>query len=335
MAGKSAYIFSNGILKRKANTIYFEGKEKDGNQIKTTLPVKSIKEIFVFGEVTFNKAFLDFLSSEGVLVHFFNRYNRYFGTFFPVKENLSGELFILQVNFYLNKEKRFFLAQKFVEGAIKNMLYVLRVYKSRGCEVAEGIENIIKILKKIKEVEKIAQLMSYEGQAKAIYYQQFNKILQKQAFKFVKRTIRPPKDRINALISFGNSLLYSLVLSEIFRTKLDPRIAFLHETNERAFSLNVDIAEIFKPLLVDRAIFSVINRGEIKKEDFEEKDGGVYLKRGVKKFIKEINKRLEASINIPKFKRFLSYRSLIREECYKLCRHLEGKEKYKPFVKVR
>jgi CRISPR-associated protein Cas1 len=128
----------------------------------------------------------------------------------------------------------------------------------------------------------------------------------------------------------------SVVLSEIFHTRLDPRIAFLHESNERAFSLNLDIAEIFKPLLVDRAILSVINRGEIKKEDFDEKDEGVYLnKKGVKKFVKEFNKRLESTINIPKLNKFLSYRSLIREECYKLCRHFEGKEKYKPFVKVR
>ena len=336
MPKKSAYIFLNGTLKRKGNTIYFEGKNEEKRVIKTTLPIKSISELFIFGEVSFNKTFLKFLSQEKVLLHFFDKFNKYFGTFFPAKENLSGKLLVLQVKFYLDEKKRFFLAQKFVEGAIKNMLYVLRVYKSRGAEVEEGIKDIIEILERIINTKSISQLMSYEGQAKGVYYQQFNKILQKEEFKFVTRSIRPPEDRINALISFGNSLLYSVILSEIFHTKLDPRIAFLHESNERAFSLNLDIAEIFKPLLVDRTILSVINKGEIKKEDFEEKERIVYLKKkGVKKLVKEFNKRLETTVNIPRMKRSLSYRTLIREECYKLCRHLEGKEEYKPFIRTR
>jgi len=166
MPKKSAYIFLNGTLKRRENTIYFEGKDEEKKPVKTTLPVKSISEIFIFGEINFNKAFFSFLAQEKVLIHFFDRYNRYFGTFFPVKENLSGELLVCQIKHYLDNNKRLFLAQKFVEGAIKNMLYVLRIYKSRGAEVEEGIKDIIEILERIINTKSISQLMSYEGQAK-------------------------------------------------------------------------------------------------------------------------------------------------------------------------
>lgn len=89
--------------------------------------------------------------------------------------------------------------------------------------------------------------MAVEGNAREIYYSAFDIIVDNEDFAFAKRTRRPPQNRLNALISFGNSLLYVTVLGEIYRTHLDPRIGFLHATNFRRFSLNLDVAEIFKP----------------------------------------------------------------------------------------
>ncbi|MDL0298323.1 CRISPR-associated endonuclease Cas1, partial [Clostridioides difficile] len=75
----------------------------------------------------------------------------------------------------------------------------------------------------------------------------------------------PPKDPVNALMSFGNSIMYTNVLSEIYKTQLDPTISFLHEPSTKRFSLSLDIAEIFKPIIIDTIIFSLINNKRINK----------------------------------------------------------------------
>ena len=125
-------------------------------------------------------------------------------------------------------------------------------------------------------------------------------------------------------------------LSEIYRTHLDPRIGYLHETNQRSFTLNLDLAEIFKPLIVDRVIFSLINRREIKSGDFSEAMGGIHLKeKGAKKFLAAYEKRLSETVIHKGLGRKVSYRRLIRLECYKLYRHFLGDELFSPYVRTR
>ena len=209
-----------------------------------------------------------------------------------------------------------------------------RYYRNRGLRedlgpVSEAIEGHMARLGELVSVE---QLMQAEGQAREAYYQVFDLILQNEDFAFEGRSRRPPTNRLNALISFGNSLLYTATLSEIYKTHLDPRIGFLHATNFRRFSLNLDIAEIFKPILVDRLVLTLIQKGQIKVGDFERQLGGLYLKeRGRRKFLEEWEKRLLTTIHHRGLKRNVSYRTLIRLELYKLEKHLIGEREYEPF----
>lgn len=152
-------------------------------------------------------------------------------------------------------------------------------------------------------------------------------------FVFEKRTKRPPKNQINTLISFGNSILYTTVLSEIYNTHLDPRIGFLHTSNNRRFTLNLDIAEIFKPIIVDRTIFKLVSKNMISSKHFDKKVGGILIKdEGKKIFIQDLEEKLKTTINYKRLGRQVSYRSLIRLELYKLEKHLIGEELYEPFV---
>jgi CRISPR-associated protein Cas1 len=80
--------------------------------------------------------------------------------------------------------------------------------------------------------------MGAEGRMRKIYYEAFNVIL-KNGFEFQKREKRPPTDPINALISFGNSLMYTTVLGEIYKTQLDPTVSYLHEPSTKRFSLSL------------------------------------------------------------------------------------------------
>ena len=139
----------------------------------------------------------------------------------------------MQAEHYLDNSKRVTIASKFVEGSSKNMLNVIRYYKNRGKDI-EHIENTIKSLQsEIPHCKNTAHLMAIEGNMRNMYYKAFDEILDNDDFKFEKRTRRPPQNTLNTLISFGNSLLYVLVLSEIYKTHLDPRIAiYIQQTLE-------------------------------------------------------------------------------------------------------
>jgi len=160
----------------------------------------------------------------------------------------------------MDNTKRLILARKFVEGAILNMYKNLSYYRNRGIDLTEYMDSLENALGEVKKVRSIEELMGVEGRAKEKYYLSFNFILKNHEFKYEKRERRPPKSPLDALISFGNSIFYVTVLGEIYKTHLDPRIGFLHTSNFRKFSLNLDVAEVFKPIIVDRLIFTLINK---------------------------------------------------------------------------
>jgi CRISP-associated protein Cas1 len=175
------------------------------------------------------------------------------------------------------------------------------------------------------------ELMALEGRIRESYYQSFNVILNLPE-PFQRRERRPPTNPINALISFGNSLLYATTLSEIYRTQLNPTVSFLHEPSARRYSLSLDLSEIFKPIIVDRTIFKVVNERMIQMDDFDRDLNYCYLKEsGRKTFVQEYESRLQQTIEHRKLKKHVSYRHLIRLECYKLVKHLVGEEPYEGF----
>jgi CRISP-associated protein Cas1 len=326
---ETVYIFSSGRLKRKDNTLFFETEDEE----KKYIPVENVKEIFAFGEIDINKKILDFLSQKEIILSYFNYYGYYMGSFYPREHYNSGYMILKQALFYENEKKRLALACKFVEGASKNALKILKYYNRRGKDLNEKISVIEELTGSLESFDSIESLMSAEGKIKQEYYGSFNEIIDNKDFIFNKRSKRPPGDHINALISFANSMIYTYVLSEIYHTHLDPRIGYLHSTNSRRFTLNLDIAEIFKPVIGDRAIFSAINKNILSAKDFEKDLNGTLLnEKGRRKFLGHIEERLKQTIKHSQMKKNVSYRRLIRLEIYKLEKHLMGEKEYKPFV---
>ncbi|MCD6319172.1 MAG: type I-B CRISPR-associated endonuclease Cas1 [Candidatus Desulfofervidaceae bacterium] len=325
---KTIYIFSDGELKRKQNTIFFESEKG-----RKYVPVENTGEILIFGEVSINKRILEFLSQQEIILHFFNHYGYYIGSFYPREHLNSGYMVLKQAEHYLDDEKRLLLARLFVWGALENIKKVLAYYINRGTELEEIREKVENLQNGIGDAQTIEETMAIEGNARDYYYRSFDKILANTDFIFEERTRRPPRNRLNALISFGNSLLYVVTLSEIYKTHLDPRIGYLHTTNFRRFSLNLDVAEVFKPIIVDRLIFTLINKGMIKKSHFEKRLNGIVLnEKGRMRFVEEMDKRLKATIQHKKLRRNVSYRRLIRLELYKLEKHFMDEACYQPFV---
>ena len=269
------------------------------------------------------------MNQHGIPLHFYNYYGYYSGSFYPKEKQLSGFLVVKQVQHYLDLEKRLPIAKEFVNSAIHNILTNLEHYEKNGKEVASFLNKIREEYANLESVSTIAELMGIEGRSRNIYYSSFSSFL-REGFDFDRRTKMPPQNMLNCLISFGNSLLYATILTEIYHTQLTPTVSYLHEPGERRYSLVLDISEVFKPIIVDRVIFNLINNRIIKEEHFLEELNFCYLKeQGRRIFLSEYQKKIDTTVNNARLKRNISYQRMMRIECFKLIKHLIGESSYR------
>lgn len=331
MMKKTYYLFNPGRMSRKDNTLKFTPVDEDGVEgIPKYIPVEGVSDFYCFGALDANSALYNFLGKQQIAVHFFDFYEQYSGSFMPKEYLLAGKMQIEQTKHYSNKTKRVIIAQKFIDGAAFNILKNLRYYQSRGKDLSAIIEIIESYSCSIATTTDIDELMGIEGNIRQKYYDAFDVIL--NDFSMNGRSKQPPKNEVNALVSFGNMMCYSMCLGQIYHTQLNPTISFLHEPGYRRFSLALDLAEIFKPILVDRTIFKVLNKKEIQANDFDVQVNSVILKEsGKKKFVRAFEERLAETIKHRTLNRSVSYKHLVKLECYKLTKHILGMEEYKPF----
>lgn len=325
--GSTKYITSIGELTRKDNSLCFR---KDGKNV--YIPVEGTKEIYCLNEVSINTKLLDFLSRNNIIVHFFNYYEGYSGTFYPKNKYNSGKLLVKQVKEF--EENRLHIAKKIVSAIGENIYEVLYHYYKHNKKEVKGTIDWIKdeFYKRVCESKNINSLMAVEGEVWQKFYSEF-KIILPEDFIMNKRCKRPPDNPINALISFGNSLLYTKTISAIYKTHLDQRISFLHEPSEGRFSLSLDISEAFKPVIVYKTIFELVNRKSIKVEKHFDKKVNYCLlnEEGRNIFIKAFEERLESVFLHPKLKRKVTYKTAIKLDCYKLIKFIIEDKEFKPF----
>lgn len=181
------------------------------------------------------------------------------------------------------------------------------------------------------DVKSVQEIMGIEGNIRKRYYSAWSIIIN-QEIEFDKRVMHPPDNMINSLISFVNSLIYTRTLSEIYHTQLNPTISYLHEPGVRRYSFCLDISEVFKPLIGDRLIFSLLNRKQITENSFTKELNYLHLKKEASQLIvSEFENRMKQTIMHRELGRQVSYQYLIRLEVYKLIKHLIGEKEYEGF----
>ncbi|MGR6835984.1 type I-B CRISPR-associated endonuclease Cas1b [Syntrophomonas erecta] len=327
MPKATKYLLSMGELKRKDNSLVF--KNDIGN---IYIPIENIREIYCLNEINMNTKVLDLLSKAGVIVHFFNFYGYYTGTFYPREQLVSGRLTIMQAKAY--EERRMEIAKSIVNGIADNMHYIIYHYYKHGKEEVKPFLDSLKkdVPKFLQKNLNIKQVLFIEGEMWRRFYESF-KFFLPETFLVNKRVKRPPDNPMNALISFGNSVLYSKTVSQIYRTHLNQTISFLHEPAERRFSLSLDLSEVFKPIIVYRTIFDNVNNRKLSVEKhFDKKLNYAMLNEsGRKIFIQSLEQRFDSVVNHPQLKRKVSMETAIRLDAYKLIKCvLEGKN-FRPF----
>jgi CRISP-associated protein Cas1 len=329
---RTYYLFNDGRMSRKDNTLRFVAKDKEGKeQPAKYIPIETIDSLYVFGALDVNSALLNYLGQRHITMHFFDYYEHYTGSFMPKDYLLAGKMQILQTQAYLRNQSRMHIARKLIEGASYNMLKNLKYYDNRGKSLEEQIQAIETYSLNIIDAPDIPTLMGIEGNCRQVYYDAFDTII--PDFTMKARVKQPPDNEINALISFGNMIAYTLTLDMIYHTQLNPTISFLHEPGYRRYSLALDISEVFKPILVDRTIFRVLNKKEIQSKHFNRKLNGCFLNEtGKKTYLRAWEERLSETIKHRTLNKSVSYKHLVKLECYKIAKYiLKDEPEYKPF----
>jgi CRISPR-associated protein Cas1 len=323
------YLTANGRLHRKGSTIYYFTTE--GRRI---VPVEQVKAIIAVGRVSITSGVVSFLAKQGIPLHYFGFYGNYEGTFYPRRKLVSGFALVSQAKAHLDSRTRLNIAQSIVESCTQNMLVLLRYHSAEDDDIAAHTKLISEASGSARTSTDVPELMSIEGRAWTHYYSAVDLAI--DDFTMGTREKRPPNNPVNALISFGNSLLYSAILTQIYHTQLDPSISFLHEPSERRFSLALDLAEIFKPPIVGGLILRLLNLKMLRIEHFDQRVRYCTLTdEGRRIFLSAFDDALRKTAKHPRLKRSVSNEYLLRLECYKLMKHVAEGKRYTPFLASR
>lgn len=324
---KRIYLYKSGTLHRQENSLLFISGEE-----KTYIPIYQIEDINVFNHCNLNKNTLLLLSKSKVNLNIFDYYGNYVGTFSGKPKQLGIDI-INQVKFINDEERKIALAKEMISTSIVNMTSVLKYYNKK-IDLNEKIIEISSYIKKLEAVDNIKSIMILEACSKQVYYSCFNSIsYRNKIFTFTSRSTRPPKDPINAIMSFSYSMLYSIISNVIYRSRLNINLPVIHGVVRSDEGLQYDIADIFKPIICDRLIFRMINKNMIDQTCFENNDRlkGIYLnKKGMTIFIKNFEEMLADTI-VVSGKRKMSYRNILSREVYKISEYILKGKTYKGY----
>ncbi len=323
----SVYLTISGELKLEGGTLAFRSPALDGPRY---WPIESITALYIFGNITLTKPLLRALAERGIPVHLLTERGKYIGTFYPAYMGNSAVL-LAQARAVTDPETRLRYARQITAGGIRQMLGLVSYHVRRGALERRYGDMLEEYMDRAAEADSLESLRSAEGTARRIYYDAYGELVEARGWKFSKRVKYPPGDPVNAMLSFGYALLYSLMLTGIItRSNLDPRLSFVHEMRTDNLPLRLDLADIFKPVLVDRFVLRLLGRGEMGEGDFEPVGGGFFLSdAGRRAFIRKWEQSLDAKLTARGTRRTL--RTFALTEPAALQTAILSGEDYRPF----
>jgi len=257
--------------------------------------LQNINVIIIIGSPDISYSFINYINLKNINTFFISKGGKFKGYYVSsFQKNPFRKL--KQYEFINNKIRKLEFAKKIVFSKIMNQIYILRLkHKTKHInQINHSIKNLLMLRNKIETIDNSKNLMGIEGQASKIYFFTLNFFLKDKA-KFLKRTIRPPKDGFNALLSFGYTLLYIRVLNYILISNLDPLFGFLHTDSYSRASLALDLMEIFRQPIVDSVCINFANSKYYKLENLEKVYNGIYLgKKMIGLFTELINNKLKS-----------------------------------------
>lgn len=318
---ETLFVSRGAKLRQRDNTlaITLDGRTR-------SLPVERVAHLVLLAESDLNTRLLTLCGAHGVRVSVFDYYGNFKGAFEPLDRTPSGRVKLAQAELVLDTERRLAVAREIVRGAGHNLKANLLYYRYRGREaLAKPIREIDHLLDRLPKARDCEMLMGFEGQMHQWYYDAWACI--DSALAFGPRVRRPPNNPLNCLLSFLNQLTYAVMRHELFKTHLETAFSLLHSPHASGrHSLALDLAEPFKPVLVDMLIFRMVRRNMLDDAWFEQHDGVCLLTDTGRRHVAE-----QYALRLEEKYQDRTFREWIYREAIGIERHVLGLAEYEAF----
>ncbi|RIZ56027.1 CRISPR-associated endonuclease Cas1 [Vibrio sp. PID23_8] len=311
--------------------------EIEANQDKYKIRLDEIEHLALYGNIHLTTPTLQTLMRKGIPVSWHTQAGWFYGT----AQGLAQKNVYLRIHQFrtaFDDQKSLYIAHSLIKAKILNSRTLLRRNQHSDCTISDTLKNLRALAEQATHVSCLNTLFGIEGQAAKLYFELFNHMItpenQSLGFDFKKRNRRPPRDPVNALLSFAYSILTRTWTSTLQSVGFDPYVGFMHQPRAGKPALALDMMEPFRPLLADSAVITAINNCEVDESSFvyHGDQCGLTIK-GRKAFLKTIERRLNQQITHPYFGYKLTYRKLLELEARLLGRYLSGEiEHYQCFT---
>jgi CRISPR-associated protein Cas1 len=293
-------------------------------QVLRKLPLQQVRSIYVYGAVQLTAQAAQTCLEENIDVAYFSPAGRFLGALQGLPTS-GVDARIGQYDLFKKDFCRIKLAGECIRAKIRNQRVMLM---RNGSPDKKLLKRLSRAAENATKATSLDEIRGIEGGAAAVYFGEFGSMLKvdgKMSFDFTKRTRRPPRDPVNALLSLGYSILAKELAGICHQVGLDPFLGFFHQPRYGRPALALDLMEEFRPLIADSVAVSLINRGEIDESDFYFSARGVILNaRGRRRFWEAWFRRLDTEVSHPEFKYRMSYRRMMEVQARQLWRFVRG-----------
>ena len=307
----------------------FVGKDGDRLTVRhreaklVSVPLMDVSQVSLFGNVQMSAQALREIVDRGIPVCHFS-YGGWFHAMTTGHVHKNIELRMAQFATAADPAKSLALAKGFITAKIKNSRTMLRRHADEKHQ--RDLDQLAEWVQKAERAESAESLLGLEGMAAKVYFSGFARILKgSDAFDLNGRNRRPPRDPVNALLSFVYALLAKELTIAVRAVGFDPLLGFFHKPRYGRPSLALDLAEEFRPIIADSTVMMLINNGEVTSSSFLARAGAVALTEpGRKAVIVAFERRMEQEITHPIFGYKISYRRVLEVQARLLSRVLLG-----------
>ena len=318
-----------------------------GDQVIRKSSLRQVQRILLLGHQSMSASLRFYVLRHGIDVVFLNTQGRYLGRL-SSHVSRNGPLRLAQYAFCSASDTALPLAKVLVQAKIHNQRQLLlkRQRRLQSEALVQALSLLRRSYKQVEQALSIDQLMGYEGHAASVYFGVFPLLIQAEGFAMRGRSKRPPRDNVNAALSFGYTILAQLVDSAVHQAGLDPYLGVLHQARHGLPALVMDLVEPFRPWLVDALILTLINREQLRGGDFyhpeesewaeailegeeperDERPAVFMNETGRRIFFQGWHDRLRDGLIYPSQNRQLEIREIIQQEVYAVARLFQGEE---------
>ncbi|GIK65483.1 MAG: CRISPR-associated endonuclease Cas1 2 [Chloroflexota bacterium] len=328
------YVQHDGCtLTRQDSTLIVRYRENDQSH-QQRIPVEKVGAVVIGTGCHITSGAIQLLLSLQVPISFVDYHERFVGA---LHTPINGNQLLRRQQYQAaeNPEMQLYLAYHFLGGKMQNQRTLIQRYARENAALDVYVSQMASFIKSLETVSDIPMMMGYEGQVAKLYFEALGQIFG-EAWGFTGRNRRPPRDPINAMLSYGYTVLEAFITSALHQVGLDPYVGFVHSLFPGRKSLALDLLEEFRPVIVDSAVLGLIGNQMLKPADFQIQLGVCLMPEDTRKtFLQRFQQRMDQSVQHPITQEKTTYSRLIVSQARQIGAFLLGDiEGYVP-VRIR